>query len=108
MTSRAREYNQKNLVVIKNLEYQFISDEINKGSFGTDIKNSSYTSNSAVSIFKNDENIVLVSHYESKDGGGLKNVSKADKDIYERYLKIKEENKIKQEEQKNKPRFRRK
>ena len=106
MISRAREYNQENLVIIKNLEYTLIKDEINKGNFGTDIKNASYSANSAVSIFKNNDTILLVSHYESKEGGGLKAVSKADKDLYDKYLKIKETKKLKQE-QNTRSRFRR-
>lgn len=108
MPSLAKDYNQDNLVVIKKLEYKFINEEMNKGSFGNDVKNANYKGDKSSSTVKDNEGkILLVEHYESKEGVGLKVVNKADKDIYEKYLKIKEENKLKQEKKRARSRLRR-
>ena len=95
MTSKAREYNQENLVEIKSLDFNFIKDEINKGNFGLEAKNANNSSNNAVSIIKNDEKIFIVSHYEPKEEGGLRPVYKADKEIYEKSIELKEKKKLK-------------
>ena len=108
MPSLAREYNQDNLIVIKKLEYKFIEETMNKGSFGNDIKNANYKVDKASSTVKDNEGkILLVEHYEPKEGGGLKVVNKADKDIYEKYKIIAEENKVRQEKNKIRSRLRR-
>lgn len=108
MASLAREYNQDNLVVINKLEYKFIYDEINKGSFGNDIKNANYKSDNASSTVKDDTGkVLLVAHYESKESGGLRSVNKADKDIYDNYKIIIAENNAKQAKNKVSNRFKR-
>tara|TARA_Y100000588_G_scaffold321228_1_gene352297 strand:- start:2727 stop:3047 length:321 start_codon:yes stop_codon:yes gene_type:complete len=106
MSSLAREFNQENLVVVKKIDFKFIEEEIQKGSFGLEAKNSDFKGDRAASIRKTEDGKILtVEHYESKEEGGLAVVNKVDQEIYEKFEKIKVERKSQIERRKRLRRF---
>ena len=92
MSSLARDFNQENLVVVKKIDFRFIEEEIKKGSFGLEAKNSNFKGDRAASVRKTEDGKILtVEHYASKEEGGLEIVNKVDQDIYEKFKKLKAE-----------------
>lgn len=106
MSSLAREFNQENLVVVKKIDFKFIEEEIQKGTFGLEARNADFKGDRAASVRKTEDGKILtVEHYEPKEEGGLAVVNKVDQEIYEKFEKVKAERKSQIERRKRLRRF---
>jgi hypothetical protein len=65
MSSLAREFNQDNLVVVKKIDFKFIEEEIQKGTFGLEARNADFKGDRVASVRKTEDGKILnVEPYE--------------------------------------------